>query len=136
MNVLLALALALAVQEAKPVQGRDKIIKQDIENAIKNLRSNRYTESFVAAEELKELGRRGVPAMVAELNKKETSAAVKRALCEVLGAVREPNKDVISALKAKLNDPEEFGTSIASAAARALASIGDDSAIPAIVDTL
>jgi general secretion pathway protein G len=136
MNVLLAVTLALSLQEAKPVQGRDEIIKQDIENAIKKLGSNRYTDSFVAAEELKELARRGVPAMVAELNKKETSAGVKRNLCEILGAVREPNKDVINALKTRLNDPEEFGTSIASAAARALASIGDDAAIPAIVDTL
>ncbi|MBV8879714.1 MAG: type II secretion system protein GspG [Planctomycetaceae bacterium] len=136
MNLLLALALALAVQEAKPVQGRDEILKQDTENAIKKLGSNRYTESFVAAEELKDLGRRAVPALVAELNKKETSAAVKRNLCEILGAIREPNKDVLSALKTKLNDPDEFGTSIASAAARALASIGDDSAIPAIVETL
>lgn len=136
MNVLFALALALSMQEAKPVQGRDEIIKQDIENAIKKLGSNRYTESFVAAEELKELGRRGVPAMVAELNKKDTSAAVKRSLCEILGAVREPNAAVISALKARLNDPDEFGTSIASAAARSLAAIGDDSAVSAIIDTL
>jgi len=42
MNVLLALALALSVQEAKPVQGRDEILKQDIENAVKKLGSTRY----------------------------------------------------------------------------------------------
>lgn len=136
MNLLLALALALSVQEAKPVQGRDETLKQDIDNAIKKLSSSRYTESFVAAEELKELGRRAVPALVAELNKKEATAAVKRSLCEILGAIREPQKDVLSALTAKLRDSDEFGTSIASAAARALASIGDDSAIPAIIDTL
>ena len=136
MNVLLALALALSVQEAKPVQGRDEILKQDIENAIKKLGSTRYTESFVASEELKDLGRRAVPALVAELNKNEASAAVKRALCEILGAIREPQKDVIAALTAKLRDPDEFGTSIASSAARALASIGDDSAIPALLDVL
>ena len=136
MNVLLVLALLAGLQEAKPVQGRDEILKQDIDNAIKKLASNRYTESFVAAEELKDLGRRAVPAVVAELNKKETPAAVKRALCEILGASRDNNKDVIGALQAKLRDPDEFGTSIASSAARALTQIGDDSAIPALVDVL
>jgi len=136
MNVLLALALLSGLQEAKPVQGRDEILKQDVDNAIKKLASNRFTESFVAAEELKELGRRAVPALVTELNKKEASPAVKRALCEILGAIREPNKDVLSALTAKLRDPDEFGTSIASSAARALTQIGDDSSIAAIVDVL
>jgi general secretion pathway protein G len=136
MNLLLVLALALSAQEAKPVQGRDEIIKQDIENALKKLGSNRFTESFVASEELKDLARRGLPAMVAELNKKETTPGVKRALCEILGAVRDPNRDVLAALTAKLKDPDEFGTSVASAAAHALASIGDDSSIPAILETL
>ena len=136
MNVLLALALMAGLQEAKPVQGRDEILKQDVDNAIKKLASNRFTESFVAAEELKELGRRAVPALVAELNKKVAPPAVKRALCEILGAIREPNKDVLSALTAKLRDPDEFGTSIASSAARALTLIGDDSSIPAILDVL
>ncbi len=134
MNLVFALALVLAAQEAKPVQGRDEILKQDVDNAVKKLGSNRYTESFVAAEELKELGRRAIPSLVAELNKKETAPGVKRALCEILGAIREPQKDVLSALSAKLKDPDEFGTSIASAAAHALASIGDDGAIPAIVE--
>src|SRR5882724_4918287 len=105
MNVLLALALLAGLQESKPVQGRDEILKQDVENAVKKLGSNRYTESFVAAEELKELGRRAIPSLVAELNKKDTAPGVKRALCEILGAIREPQKDVLSALTAKLKDP-------------------------------
>jgi general secretion pathway protein G len=136
MNLLLALALALSLQEAKPVQGRDEILKQDIAEAIKKLGSPRYTESFVAAEELKELGKRAVPALVAELNKKDISAGVKRGLCEVLGAIRDPNPDVINALSARLKDNDEYGTTIASAAAHALASIADDRAMGAIVDTL
>src|SRR4029453_12701908 len=136
MNVLPALVLLAGLQDAKPVQGRDEILKQDVDNAIKKLASNRFTESFVAAEELKELGRRAVPALVAELNKKETKASVKRSLCEILGAIRDPGKDVLSALTAKLKDPDEFGTSIASSAARALTVIGDDSSIPAILETL
>lgn len=136
MNLVLVLALALSMQEAKPVQGRDEIIKQDITEAIKKLASPRYTESFVAAEELKEIGRRAVPALVAELNRKDLSAGAKRSICEILGAIREPNKDVINALSAKLKDPDEFGTSIASAAAHALAQIGDDAAMGPILDTL
>jgi general secretion pathway protein G len=136
MNLLLALALFAVAQEAKPVQGRDEILKQDIDSAIKKLASNRFTDSFVAAEELKEIGRRAVPALVTELNKKDTSAAVKRSLCEILGAIRDPGKDVLAALTAKLKDPDEFGTSIASSAARALSVIGDDSSIPAILETL
>lgn len=136
MNVLLALALLAGLQDPKPVQGRDEILKQDVDNAIKKLASNRFTESFVAAEELKELGRRAVPALVAELNKKDTPASVKRALCEILGVIRDSGKDVVSALTAKLKDPDEFGSSIASSAARALTLIGDDSALPAILETL
>jgi general secretion pathway protein G len=136
MNLLLALSLMAGLRESKPVQGRDEILKQDIDNAVKKLSSSRFTESFVASEELKELGRRAVPALVAELNKQNTPAAVKRALCEILGAIREPSKDVLSALSAKLRDPDEFGTSIASSACRALALIGDDSSIPAILEVL
>lgn len=136
MNVLLALALLAGLQESKPVQSRDEILKQDVDNAVRKLNSSRFTESFVAAEELKEMGRRAVPALVAELNKKDSPAGVKRAVCEILGAVREPSKDVLNALTAKLKDPDEFGTSIASAAARALTLIGDDSAIPALLETL
>jgi general secretion pathway protein G len=136
MNLILALALVTGMQDAKPIQGRDEILKQDIDNAIKKLVSNRFTDSFVAAEELKEIGRRAVPALVAELNKKETAASVKRSLCEILGAIRDPEKDVLSALTAKLKDPDEFGSSIASSAARALTLIGDDSSMPALLEAL
>src|SRR6185295_17820166 len=136
MNVILALALLAGLQESKPVQGRDEILKQDIDNAVKKLSSTRFTESFVAAEELKEMGRRAVPALVAELNKKDSPAGVKRSVCEILGAIREPSKDVLSALTAKLKDPDEFGTSIASSAARALTLIGDDSSMPALLEAL
>src|SRR5579863_7158376 len=114
MTLFLVLALAAGMQEAKPVQGREEILKQDIDNAIKKLSSNRFTESFVASEELKDLGRRAVPALVAELNKKETPASVKRSLCEILGAIRSPERDVVAALTAHLRDSDEFGVSIAS----------------------
>jgi len=137
MNALLALALLAAVQDPpKPPQNRDEVLKQDIENAIKKLGSERYTESYVAREELVELGRRVIPAVTAELVKKDAKAAVKRACCEILGALRDPNKEAVAALTARLKDTDEYGTSIASAAARALAAIGDESCVPALVETL
>jgi general secretion pathway protein G len=138
MHVLCALFLVLAValQDNKPLQSRDEILKQDIENAIKKLGSNRGTESLWAQDELVELGRRAVPAVVAELNKKETKPEWKQPLCEILGRIREPNKDAVAALVARLKDTDEYGTSIGSAAARALASIGDESAAAAILDVL
>ena len=137
MQVLITLVLVAAFgQDAKPLQGRDEILKQDIDNAIKKLGSTRGTESLWAQDELVELGRRAVPAVVAELNKKDVKPEWKLPLCEVLGRIREPNKEAVAALVARLKDTDEFGTSIAAAAARALASIGDESAAPAIREVL
>lgn len=130
------LSLALSAQDPKPPQARDEVIARDIEVAIKKLGSDKFTESYMAREELVELGRRAVPAVVAELNKKETKPAVKRALCEVLGRVRDPNREAVAALAARLQDTDEYGTTIASAAARSLASIADDAAIPALLEAL
>jgi general secretion pathway protein G len=143
MNALFALALLAGLQEPpKPVQGRDEILKQDIENAIKRLGSDRHTESYVAQEELRELGRRAVPALVAELAKLEPGkndpkkSAVKRSICEILGAIREPHQEAVRALVGRLKDDDESGTSIAAAAARALGQIGDESAVEPLVDLL
>jgi general secretion pathway protein G len=136
MMLPLALSLLCALQDAKPVQGRDEILKQDIEAAIKKLGSERFVESLQGQDELKELGRRAIPAVVAELGKKDQKPAVKRALCEVLGGIREANRDAVAALKARLSDSDEYGVSIASAAARALTAIGDDSVSGALLDVL
>ncbi len=136
MMLAFTLSLLCAAQETKPLQGRDEILKQDIELAMKKLGSERFTDSLQGQDELKDLGRRVIPAVVAELNKKETKPAVKRALCEVLGGLRDPNKDAVAALKAKLGDSDEYGVSIAAAAARALVAIGDDSVAPALLEVL
>ena len=137
MHVIFALLLAApGLQDAKPLQGRDEILKQDIEDALKKLGSTRGTESLWAQDELVDLGRRAVPAVVAELNKKDQKPEWKRPLCEILGRIREPHKDAVAALIARLKDTDEYGTSIASAAARALASIGDESAAPALLEAL
>lgn len=137
MHVLFALLLAApGLQDAKPIQGRDEVLKQDIEDALKKLGSTRGTESLWAQDELVDLGRRAVPAVVAELNKKDQKPEWKRPLCEILGRIREPHKDAVAALVARLKDTDEYGTSIASAAARALASIGDEGAAPALLEAL
>src|SRR5437867_13446416 len=102
MQVLFALLLAATLQDNKPLQGRDEILKQDIENALKKLGSIRGTESLWAQDELVDLGRRAVPAVVAELNKKDQKAEWKRPLCEILGRIREPNKEALDALAARL----------------------------------
>jgi general secretion pathway protein G len=137
MHVFCALVLAAAaVQDNKPLQGKDEILKQDIENAIKKLASTRGVESLWAQDELVDLGRRAVPAVVAELNKKDAKPELKGPLCAVLGRIREPHKDAVAALVARLKDNDEYGSSIASAAARALASIGDESSAPALLEAL
>lgn len=127
-----ALILGLSAQ----AQTRDDVYKQDIESAIKKLGSDKFTESYLAREELVEIGRRAVPALVAELNRKDLAdPKVKRALCEILGRIRDPHKDALAALVARLKDSDEYGTTIASAAAHSLASIADDSAVPALIET-
>lgn len=128
MSVLFALVLALA--------GQDDPLKQDIDNAIKRLSQQGSLDSFAARVELEEIGRRAVPALVAELNRSEANAAAKRAACEVLGRIRDPHKDAVAALVAKLKDADEYGESVAASAARALGLIGDASAIPALIDVL
>jgi type II secretion system protein G len=127
-SVLLALALALA--------GQDDPVKQDIDNAVKRLSQQGSLDSFAARLELEEIGRRAVPALVAELNRSEANAAAKRAACEALGRIRDPQKDAIAALVAKLRDADEYGESVAAAAARALGLIGDPSAAPALIEVL
>ncbi len=137
MKALAILVLLSSVQDPpKAPPGPDEVLKQDIEDAVKKLGSDRRTDSYAAWVELTEMGRRAVPAVTAELNKKETAPAVKRALCEILGRVRDPQKDAVAALTARLKDTDEFGTTIAAAAARALAEIGDEGAAPALLEAL
>lgn len=128
MSILAALLLALA--------GQDDSLKQDIDSAIKRLSTPGSLDSFSARLELEEIGRRAVPALVAELNRSEASPASKRAVCEALGRIREPQKDAVAALVAKLKDADEYGESVAAAAARALGLIGDASASGALIDVL
>jgi len=126
LSLLLALALA----------GQDDPLKQDIDQAIKRLSQAGSLDSFAARLELEEIGRPAVPALVNELKRTDASPAAKRAACEVLGRIRDPRKEAVEALVARLRDGDEYGESVAAAAARALGLIGDPSAIPALIDVL
>lgn len=130
MKALLLLVLTVALQD------RDDLLKKDIAEAITRLGSERYTESYLALVELREIGRPAVPALLAELGKDNAAPAVKMAACEILGAIRAPESGVVARLTKLLEDDAEYGVSVASAAARALGMIGDPAAVPALVKTL
>ena len=129
MNAIFSILLLVA-----PAQ--DDALKQDIQRALERLSREGTLDSFAARVELEEIGRRAIPAMVAELNKRDAKPAVKRALSEALGRIREDDKEAVQALIAKLKDSDEYGESVAAAAARALGLIGDPSAAPALLETL
>jgi len=130
MNAILSLVLLAAA----PAQ--DEALKQDISKAVERLAKEGTLDSFAARIELEEIGRRAIPAIVAELNKRDAKPAVKRALAEALGRIREDDKEAVQALIAKLKDTDEYGESVAAAAARALGQIGDPSAAPALLEVL
>ena len=125
MHFLLTLAIMVAQQSP---------LDEDVAKAIDKLYSDKNTESEQGKNELKDIGRKAVAAIVAELKSKritdETKKAprVKRALCDVLGEIRDGSSGAYEALVEKLADKDEFGFTIASAAAEALVKIGDDRA--------
>jgi general secretion pathway protein G len=117
---------------------------EDIAKAIDKLYSDRHTESEQGKTEVVEIGKRAVAAIVAELKgarialpaNKEKAARVKRSLCDMLGEIRDGSGGALEALIEKLEDKDEFGFSVASAAADALTRIGDDKAAPALLKAL
>ena len=116
--------------------GQADVLKQDLDSAIKRLGQEGSLDSFAARVELEEIGRRAVPAVVAELVKRDAKPSVKRACCEILGRIRDPHKDAVNALIEKLKDADEYGESVAAAAARALGSIGDERAAGPLLEVL
>lgn len=133
MSVFIWLAL-FAAQDPT----RDEVCTKDIQSAIADLDSDEYTKSQGAKEELVGIGRRAVPHLVLALRADAAKGSVRlrRLLCEILGEVRLNSDDAVSCLIEKLRDHEEFGTSVASAAAWALGRIGDDRAISPLVESL
>lgn len=126
-------------------------IEKDIEEAIRKLSSDRYSAIQDAKAELEEIGAPAVAALVKALREDLDKAApdpkdpkkpkdpknsplLRHTICEILGKIRSPGKDgeVIKVLTETLDDKGEYGTSVASSAATALASIGDRAAAPAV----
>ncbi len=123
-----------------PQGGQDSAV-DDIDKAISELYSDKHAESDFAKQELVEIGRRSVPKVLAELGKqretdKTKQVRVRRLLCEVLGRIRDNSQPVLDALIARLTDADEYGMSVAAAAAGALDTIADDRASGALVTAL
>ncbi len=119
-------------------------LDEDIVKAIDKLYSERHSDSEQGKAELIEIGKAAVTAVVGEMKgkrlteeaNKTKAPRVKRALCEVLGDIRDASNGAVDALIEKLSDKDEFGFSVASAAADALAKIGDEKAAPALLKVL
>ncbi len=122
------LGTALSAQDAKP-DG----LTQDVEKAIKGLVSEKHSESRDARTELIEIGRKAIPHLVKALRAEDSPVQKRHMICEVLGKIRENDAGVLEALSGALADREEFGTSVASVAAAALAWIGDEAAVEALL---
>ncbi|MBI4563200.1 MAG: type II secretion system protein GspG [Planctomycetes bacterium] len=136
----LTIGIALALGWTFNAFGQDKApVEQDIDRAIDQLYSERASESDMGRHELSEIGRRAIPRLLQELNGKagrSPNARIRRQICEVLGRIRDNSPVVVDALIDRLNDTEEFGLTVAAAAAGALAQIADDRAVPALLRAL
>jgi HEAT repeat protein len=140
MRSLLIVATILAL--VPPASAQDRAtLERDIEKAVERLHSEKGNESDLARQELTDLGRRAVPRLLQELAGKgggdrKPTARVRRLICEILGESRDNSPQVIDALADRLNDTEEFGLSVAAAAAHALGRIADERAIPPLLKAL
>ncbi|HTF56768.1 MAG TPA: type II secretion system protein GspG [Planctomycetota bacterium] len=127
---------------ALPVAAQDRAaLERDIEKAVERLYSEKGNESDLARQELTDLGRRAVPRLLQELAGKgggdrKPNARVRRLICEILGESRDNSSPVLDALADRMNDTEEFGLSVAAAAAHALGRIADERSIPPLLKAL
>lgn len=134
MHVLLIscwIAMPFLGQDPKPDD-----LKRDIERAIQDLASDQYVASWQARTDLVEIGREAVPYLLTALKDEKSAPMVRHMICEILGAIRDNRKEVVDALVAALDDKGDYGTSVASAAAAALAWVGEKSAAPSLLKTL
>src|SRR3990170_615645 len=125
---LLVYSIALGQDTQKPQEqlSRSELIQKDIDDAIKKLSSNNFLESEQAKRELLNLGKSAVPSLIKTLE--SSKPEVKYTACELLGDIRDVS--AVPALTKALLDYEEYGKSIASAAAKALGKLGDEKVIP------
>ena len=131
MRVVL-LFLAFAAQDPT----RDGMFERDITDAIEKLKSDRYREILSAKRELIEIGRLAVPAVVQALRDENAEVKLRRTLVEILAGIRHNSDEAVQVLIEKLKDMDEYGTSVAAAAAEALERLGDDRAIDPLIAAL
>jgi general secretion pathway protein G len=122
----------IAKPEPKQKLSREEIIQQDIKSALERLGSEWATQTDQARQELLEFGKKSVPVLIEALG--NYKASVRFNACEMLGELRE--QGAIYAISRLLDDPDEYGISIAACAARSLGKIGDESAIPILMKSL
>jgi hypothetical protein len=89
------------------------------EPLVASLRDNRGFSQWFAQQALRELGPKGVPALVKVAD--DQSPMARRLAVETLGSIGEPASAAVPALAAKLKDPDEF---VRRAAADALGKMG------------
>jgi len=140
MRPLTVLAMILAL--ASPAFAQDRAaLDKDMDRAIELLYSEKAVESDLGRQELVEMGRRAAGKLLVELAgrgapTRKPNARVRRLICEILGESRDNSPHVVDALAGRLTDTEEFGLTVAAAAAHALGRIADERAIPALLKAL
>jgi general secretion pathway protein G len=115
--------------------------EKDLDRAIELLYSEKAVDSDLGRQELVDMGRRAIPKLMVELAgrgapNRKPNARVRRLICEILGESRDNSPHVIDALAARLTDTEEFGLTVAAAAAHALGRIADERAVSALLKAL
>jgi HEAT repeat protein len=107
-------------------------LQADLLKLVERLMAVQSLESFDAREELLEIGRASVDALMKAA--KDKRPEMRHLACELLGDIRDAK--AVPVLLEALGDKDEFGTSVASVAARALGRIGDRAVIPQLVKAL
>ncbi|MHC4606382.1 MAG: HEAT repeat domain-containing protein, partial [Planctomycetota bacterium] len=138
MHVLFIL-LALFAQDAQdPTQEKGDPVDALIQALKSDALVDQATESQLARDELIAIGRPALPKLVKALKGTDSATEPRhaRTICEILGRIRHNSDEVVAVLIGKLKDRNEFGTSIAAAAAGALGRIGDPRAVQPLIEAL